>query len=137
MRHGWSSSSVACQSTETTFGEVISFPLRDELHPGVMNCTKLPRPLICTEYMARGNGSTFDGVLPIAKKYNVGAINWGLVVGKTQTNLPWDSWEKPYVLSQPQIWFHEVFYGDGRPYREHEVELIRELTGRGVREMVH
>ena len=90
------------------------------------------RPLICTEYMARGNGSTFDTVLPIAKKYNVAAINWGLVVGKTQTNLPWDSWEKPYVLSQPQVWFHEVFYGDGRPYREHEVDLIRELTGRGA-----
>jgi len=87
------------------------------------------RPLICTEYMARGAGSTFDTVLPIAKKYKVGAINWGFVAGKTQTYLPWDSWEKPYVLSQPPIWFHDIFYGDGRPYREREVDLIRELTG--------
>ena len=89
------------------------------------------RPLICTEYMARGAGSTFDTILPIAKKHNVAAINWGLVLGKTQTNLPWDSWERPYVSNQPQIWFHEVFYSDGKPYREREVSLIRELTGRG------
>jgi hypothetical protein len=27
--------------------------------------------------MARGNGSTFDGSLPIGKRYNVGMINWG------------------------------------------------------------
>src|SRR5271165_640821 len=37
------------------------------------------RPIVCTEYMARGAGSTFDNTLPLAKKYNVGAINWGLV----------------------------------------------------------
>jgi Cellulase (glycosyl hydrolase family 5) len=90
------------------------------------------RPILCTEYMARGAGSTFDGSLPIAKKYNVAAINWGLVAGKTQTYLPWDSWERPYVLLQPTIWFHEVFRNDGTPYREYEVMLIRELTGRGT-----
>jgi hypothetical protein len=91
----------------------------------------LGRPIICTEYMARGAGSTFDGSLPIAKKYNVGAINWGLVAGKTQTYFPWDSWQKPYVMSQPTVWFHEVFKQDDTPYRQHEVDLIRELTGRG------
>jgi hypothetical protein len=86
------------------------------------------RPILCTEFMARSVGSTFDTILPIAKQHHVAAINWGLVVGKTQTNLPWDSWEKPYVLRPPSIWFHEVFYSDGRPYREHEAELIRELS---------
>jgi hypothetical protein len=89
------------------------------------------RPVICTEYMARGNGSTFDGSLPVAKKYHVGAINWGLVAGKTQTYLPWDSWQRPYVEMQPTIWFHEVFKQDDTPYRQREVDLIRELTGRG------
>jgi len=92
------------------------------------------RPLICTEYMARGNGSTFDTVLPIAKRYHVGAINWGLVAGKTQTYLPWDSWQRPYVTVQPPIWFHDVFHPDGTPYRQREVDLIRELTGRGTPE---
>ena len=86
------------------------------------------RPVICTEYMARGNGSTFDNSLPIGKRYNVGMINWGFVDGKTQTRLPWDSWQKPYVLSEPTIWFHEVFRADGTPYRQSETDLIRRLS---------
>jgi hypothetical protein len=78
-------------------------------------------------------GSTFDTILPLAKKYHVAAINWGLVNGKTQTNLPWDSWERPYTLQQPAVWFHDIFYPDGRPYREREAELFRELTGKSQR----
>ena len=101
----------------------------------VKSLQPLHRPIICTEYMARGNGSTFDTILPLAKKYNVGAINWGLVAGKTQTWLPWDSWQRPYVLIQPTIWFHEVFRQDDTPYRQHEVDLIRQLTGRGTPSM--
>jgi hypothetical protein len=88
----------------------------------------LHRPILCTEYMARGAGSTFDTVLPIAKRDHVAAINWGLVNGKTQTNLPWDSWERPYVLRPPTIWFHDVFRTDGTPYRQAEADLIRRLT---------
>ena len=86
------------------------------------------RPLLCTEFMARSVGSTFDGILPIAKKHRVAAINWGLVVGKTQTNLPWESWQHPYILAPPPVWFHEVLYPDGRAYREREARLLRELT---------
>ncbi len=86
------------------------------------------RPLLCTEYMARGAGSTFDTILPIAKKQHVAAINWGLVKGRSQTYYPWDSWERPYVLMEPTVWFHDIFYEDGRPYRQREVELFRELT---------
>ena len=36
------------------------------------------------------------------------------------------------VLSQPTVWFHEVFRQDDTPYRQHEVDLIRQLTGRGT-----
>jgi hypothetical protein len=90
------------------------------------------RPLLCTEYMARGAGSTFDNSLPVAKKYHVAAINWGLVAGKTQTYYPWDSWSRPYVKDQPTVWFHEVFRQNDAPYRQREVDLIRELTGRGT-----
>jgi hypothetical protein len=78
--------------------------------------------------MARSAGSTFDGSLPVAKKYHVGAINWGFVAGKTQTWLPWDSWDHPYVRTQPVLWFHEVFRQDDTPYRQAEVDLIRRLT---------
>jgi hypothetical protein len=87
------------------------------------------RPILCTEFMARSVGSTFDTILPIAREHHVAAINWGLVAGKSQTYLPWDSWEKPYALQPPPVWFHDVFYGDGRPYREREAQIIRKLTG--------
>jgi hypothetical protein len=86
------------------------------------------RPLICTEYMARGTGSTFQNTLPLARRYHVGAINWGLVQGKTQTIFPWDSWQKPYD-HEPSPWFHDIFRGDGRPYDAKETALIREMSG--------
>lgn len=86
------------------------------------------RPIICTEFMARNVGSTFDTILPIAKAHHVGAINWGLVAGKSQTWIPWDSWKRPYVSDQPMAWQHDVFYPDGRPYREREIEIMRSLT---------
>ncbi len=87
------------------------------------------RPILCTEYMARSVGSIFDTILPIAKQERVAAINWGFVAGKTQTYYPWESWEHPYVKDQPPVWFHEVLRGDGTPYRQAEVDLIRQLTG--------
>jgi hypothetical protein len=93
---------------------------------------KYSRPVICTEYMARSVGSTFDGVLPIAKQERVGAINWGFVAGKTQTYFPWESWQHPYILDQPPVWFHEVLRPDGTPYRQAEVNLIRQLTGKNA-----
>ncbi|MBO0911924.1 MAG: cellulase family glycosylhydrolase [Acidobacteria bacterium] len=87
------------------------------------------RPILCTEFMARSVGSTFDTILPIAKQHRVAAVNWGFVAGKSQTFLPWDSWERPYVLAPPPVWFHDIFHPDGRPYRDREVHLIRQLTG--------
>jgi len=86
------------------------------------------RPIVCTEYMARGAGSTFDTIVPIAKKERVGAINWGLVKGRSQTYLPWDSWQHPYINEAPPVWFHDVFHEDGTPYRQREAEIIREAS---------
>jgi hypothetical protein len=133
----WSDPDKESETTKIQLAEsdVISFHNYDwpeGFEARVLSLKPLGRPLICTEYMARGNGSTFDTVLPVAKKYNVAAINWGLVAGKTQTYYPWDSWERPYVRTQPTIWFHEVFKQDDTPYRQREVDLIRELTGRGT-----
>jgi len=91
---------------------------------------RLHRPIICTEYMARSVGSTFDTILPIAKDEHIGAINWGFVAGKTQTYYPWESWQHPYVKHQPPVWFHEVLRDDGTPYRQAEVDLIKRLTGK-------
>jgi hypothetical protein len=133
----WSNPARESDTTRIQLAEsdVISFHnygWPQEFEARILELQPLHRPLLCTEYMARGAGSTFDGSLPIAKRYGVAAINWGLVAGQTQTYLTWDSWERPYTLSQPMIWFHEIFRNDGTPYRQHEVDLIRQLTGRGT-----
>jgi hypothetical protein len=98
-----------------------------EFETKIKQLQRYGKPMICTEYMARPNGSTFEGFLPVAKKYNVGMINWGLVDGKTQTKYPWDSWTKTYTAAPP-VWFHEVFNTDGTPYRKAETDFIKKIT---------
>ncbi|MHA7649970.1 cellulase family glycosylhydrolase [Mycobacterium sp. ML4] len=90
----------------------------------------LGRPIICTEYLARSLGSTVEGILPIARRHNVGAINWGLVAGKTQTYYPWTSWNRP-ATTPPKQWFADLLQPDGRPFADGEMKTIRALaTGR-------
>lgn len=86
------------------------------------------RPIICTEYMARTRGSTFDNILPMLKKEKVGAINWGLVAGKTNTIYAWDT-PMPDG-SEPKIWFHDIFRQNGTPYDSSEIKLIKKLSGK-------
>lgn len=88
---------------------------------------QIGRPVICTEYMARSNNSKFETHLPILKRYNVGAINWGLVSGRSNTIFPWGSKEGS---PEPNPWFHDIFRKDGTPYDVKEVELIKKLTGK-------
>ncbi len=99
------------------------------------------RPLICTEYMAREFGSTFEFSLPIFKKHRIGCYNWGLVAGKSQTHFGWstildlkkkkdegDFLEEGEQVPEPEIWFHDIFRTDGSPFSEKEVSFIREMT---------
>lgn len=88
------------------------------------------RPLLCTEFMARGNGSTFAAILPIFKQERIAAYCWGLVDGKSQTKYPWSTWQMP-ILGEPSPWHHDIFHPDGRPYDSAETDLIRQLTGTG------
>ena len=84
------------------------------------------KPMICTEYMARTRNSRFSNIMPILKKENVGAINWGLVAGKSNTIYAWDT---PLPNGdQPIEWFHDVFRKDGTPYRNDETGLIKKLN---------
>jgi hypothetical protein len=127
----------AMEKIQLDLSDVVSFHSYDppeEFEKRVRWLQRYNRPILCTEYMARGNKSTFQGTLPIAKQYRVAAYNWGLVAGKTQTNLPWDSWKRSYVDRQPDVWFHEVFHEDGRPYQAAEVEFIRKMTGASAEE---
>ncbi len=125
----------ATQRIQLELSDVISFhnyddPQSFETH--LRGLLPYHRPILCTEYMARGNGSTFEGTLPIARKYRVAAYNWGFAAGKTQTYLPWDSWKNPYVDRQPEIWFHEILRTDGQPYSQKEVDFIRAILKPGA-----
>lgn len=100
----------------------------EEFEKRVAELKPYGRPIICTEYMARGEGSTIDDVLPVGKRLDIGMINRGFVHCKTQTNLPWNSWQRPHTLQPPMIWFHELLHRDGKPYREREAQIIRALT---------
>lgn len=84
------------------------------------------RPMICTEYMARATGSTFEDILPVMKRLNIGGMNWGFVQGRTQTHIPWDSWQAAYK-EEPKLWFHEILRTDGTPYKQSEVDFIKSI----------
>ena len=84
------------------------------------------RPLICTEYMARTRNSRFHNIMPMLKEQHIGAINWGLVAGKSNTKYAWNT---PIEDGgEPVEWFHEVFRPDGSPYRADEAALITKLN---------
>ncbi|MCA9263981.1 MAG: hypothetical protein KDA60_09050 [Planctomycetales bacterium] len=99
----------------------------DKVKLRVEQLRRYGRPILCTEYMARPNGSRFDPVMGYLKEQKVGAYNWGFVAGKTQTNYPWDSWRKQYT-AEPDEWFHEILRSDGTPYIQAEVDYIKRLT---------
>lgn len=121
----------AVERTQVEQSDVISFHSYDWPEAFIKRVDQLRgygRPLLCTEYMARGAGSTVDAILPIAKQADIGMFNWGFVDGKTQTKFPWDSWQRPYTMQPPTLWFHDLLHGDGTPYRQREIDIIRSLS---------
>ena len=82
------------------------------------------RPMICTEYLWRVGGDTFQATLPVLRKHNIGAINWGLVAGKTNTMWGWGSWEAPNT-TEPKVWFHDILRKDGTAFDPAEIKAIK------------
>jgi hypothetical protein len=80
------------------------------------------RPVVCTEWMNRGNGSTVAACLPVLKENNVGAMHWGLVNGRTQTHLNWG-----HLPGQPEpnVWQHDLFRSSHAPYDAGEIVLFK------------
>ncbi|QYE36205.1 glycoside hydrolase family 5 protein [Polymorphobacter sp. PAMC 29334] len=116
------------QQLQVTSSDVVSFHNYDkaeEFARRVAYLEAFERPILCTEYLARPRGSTFQAILPVAKAAGVGAFNWGLVRGDTQTNLPWDSWDSPYVDRPAGAWFHDIFNADGTPFDPAEPIFLR------------
>jgi hypothetical protein len=135
-RGDWSSDDKLSPMNRFLFdsSDIITFHRYENLastRKSVESLKRYARPILCTEYMARPAGSTFEAILPYFKEQNVGAYCWGFVAGKTQTIYPWDSWQKEYD-AEPKVWFHDILRPSGKPYDENEVKLIKRLTGRGL-----
>ncbi len=123
---------TAMERVQLDESDVISFHnygSLEDLTKCVNNLRRYNRPILCTEYMARGNNSRFDPNLSYMQQEHVGAYNWGFVNGKSQTIYPWDSWKKTYT-AEPELWFHDIFRADGTPYDRQEVEYIKAVTAR-------
>ena len=84
------------------------------------------RPMLCTEYMARPLGSTFEAILPLFAAADIGAYQWGFVNGRSQTIYPWWSWLVPDT-AEPDPWFHDLMRADGTPYDPAEIEVIQSV----------
>jgi Glycosyl hydrolase family 10 len=129
----WSESKLApVHAYQLEQSDVITFhsydPL-DKLKDRIASLRRYGRPMLCTEYMARPNGSTFDPMMGYLKEQGVGAYCWGFVAGKSNTIYPWDSWKKPYD-AEPKVWFHDIFRVDGTPFDPAEVAYIKKVTGK-------
>jgi hypothetical protein len=110
--------------------DVVSFHHYGELgalQHRVKALRRTARPILCTEFMARGLASRFDPHLAWMRDEGVGAYCWGLVAGRTQTQYPWDSWAQPYA-TEPELWHHEILRPDGAPYDAAEADFIRSVT---------
>ena len=119
------------QQIQLSESDVISFhnyEPADSFLARVRSLRPLGRPILCTEYLARPQGSTFQAILPVARQEHVAAINWGLVTGRTQTRFPWSSWQHPVAPDDPAEWYHDVLQSDGQPYSQSEARLLRDLT---------
>ncbi|MGZ3766597.1 MAG: glycoside hydrolase family 2 TIM barrel-domain containing protein [Mucilaginibacter sp.] len=127
----WDWSFEKLNTFQLTHSDVITYHDYEEpdKHQRVVQLLKANgRPVICTEYMARLRNSTFGNTMPMLKKENVGAINWGLVSGKTNTIYAWDT---PMPNGEePKLWFHDVFRKDGTYYKQEEVDLIKQLNSK-------
>ncbi len=107
--------------------DVISFHSYDNLQitrEKVEELKKYNRPIICTEYLARGNGSTFEDILPMFKENEIHAVNWGFVSGKSNTIFPWSSWTKAFD-SMPKVWHHDIYRTDKSPFSEEEIAFLK------------
>jgi hypothetical protein len=83
---------------------------------------KETRPIICTEWLLREGGSTVANILPILYNRRVGAVIWGLVNGKTQTNYHWGSKAGDPA---PAVWQHDIFHDNLIPYDPSEIALFQ------------
>lgn len=115
------------QLTESDIVSFHSYEPPEGLNARIDSLEQYGRPILCTEWLARSNGSRVETNFPILRERNVGAFNWGLVSGRTQTIYSWFSWLRPDP--EDAEWFHDLLQPDGSPYRADEVGIISALLG--------
>jgi len=122
---------TSLQQLQISRSDVISFHHYNNvelLQHAVEQLVGYDKPLVCTEYMARGANSYFNPNMEYLQEAGVAAYNWGLVSGLTQTIYPWDSSTKPYE-TEPDPWFHDIMTTDGICKYPDEYTYIRNITG--------
>lgn len=97
---------------------------RESLERLVEKLKKANRPLWCTEYLNRRGDCTFESHMTLFQAEKIGAWNWGLVDGKTQTKF---AWSDRAGGGEPAVWFHDILRADGTAYEPSEVALIKSL----------
>jgi hypothetical protein len=128
------------QQIQVDLSDIITFQNYDgpaEFEKRVKWLQAYGRPIVCTGFLARDQGSTLEAILPIALKYNVGALIGDMVEGKTQTWLPWDSWQNAYVDGRtPKVWTQDIFTKTGLLYQPAEADLIRQAIANSPKPVV-
>ena len=81
--------------------------------------------------MARPLGSRIADILPLLADERVGAWQWGLARGLTQTHIPWPWLAEPGrdYDAEGAEWFHDLLRPDGTPFSADEMAVIAGLVG--------
>lgn len=96
---------------------------KEDVEKVIKDLKQYNRPLICTEWLNRPRGSTVESVLPLFYNEKVGCLHWGLVNGKTQTDLPWG--HRPGDGPYRGIWQHDLYTTDFQLYSPYELQLFK------------
>ena len=77
------------------------------------------------ELEALSTSLTWSEQLPFFRDRKIGAFQWGLVKGRSQTHLPWPGFAG--ATTGNQEWFHDILTEEGEPYAPAELDTIRAL----------
>lgn len=110
--------------------DVISFHSYSNLEKTkaiIANLKTFDRPIFCTEWLHRPNGNLFQTHIPLFSGEQVGNYIWGLTLGKTQTNLSWDTMTGN-PDSAPLLWQHDILKENGSAYDMGEIQYLKNIT---------
>ena len=106
----------------------------DYLIPQLKELKKLNRPIFMTEWLSRVSHNNVKELYPLFYLENIACYCWGFVLGKTQTNEPWESYWDHYYSGDPNAkydfskWQHDLFRPNYRPYDPEEIKIIKKYN---------